>query len=79
MALEIYFVVHDKGMIVGKDIGIASFDDWGSIPQLLQPNLTTMALPHHAMGRWAMEYLIEQRTDIVHHSLPFNLIARDSF
>lgn len=79
MALEIYFVVHDKGMIVGKDIGIASFDDWGSIPQLLQPNLTTMALPHHAMGRWAMEYLIEQRTDIVHHSLPFKLIARDSF
>ncbi|HEA15585.1 MAG: LacI family DNA-binding transcriptional regulator [Pseudoalteromonas prydzensis] len=79
MAMEIYFVVHDKGMTIGKDIGIASFDDWGSIPELLQPNLTTMALPHHEMGRWAMEYLIEQRTDIVHHHLPFKLIQRDSF
>ncbi|MBB1339435.1 LacI family DNA-binding transcriptional regulator [Pseudoalteromonas sp. SR44-2] len=79
MAIEIYFVVHDKGMIIGEDIGIASFDNWGSIPELLQPNLTTMALPHHEMGRWAMEYLIACRTDIVHQHLPFKLIKRDSF
>ena len=79
MAIEIYFIVHDKGMEIGKDIGIASFDNWGDIPELLKPTLTTMALPHYAMGKWAMEYLIDQRSDIVHHHLPFELISRNSF
>ncbi|MCG9710588.1 MULTISPECIES: LacI family DNA-binding transcriptional regulator [Gammaproteobacteria] len=79
MAIEIYFIVHDKGMQIGKDIGIASFDNWGDIPELLKPTLTTMALPHYAMGKWAMEYLINQRSDIVHHHLPFELVSRNSF
>lgn len=79
MAMEIYFVAHEKNMVIGDDIGIASFDNWGSIPELLQPNLTTMALPHLQMGRWAMEYLIDLRVDLVHQHLPFKLIKRDSF
>jgi len=79
MAIEIYFIVHDKGMEIGKDIGIASFDNWGDIPELLKPTLTTMALPHYAMGKWAMEYLINERNDIVHHHLPFELVNRNSF
>ncbi|GAC13721.1 LacI family DNA-binding transcriptional regulator [Aliiglaciecola lipolytica] len=79
IAVEAYFVLQSMGLQVGKDIGIASFDDWDTIPTLLQPALSTMALPHFEMGAWALEYLLNGREDKVHEKLPFTLVKRGSY
>lgn len=79
MAVEVYFVAQSLGLQVGKDIGIGSFDDWDIIPKLLQPTLTTMALPHYEMGQWAFNYLQDGRTDVVKEFAEFKLIERESF
>lgn len=79
MAVEVYFVAQEQGFQVGKNLGIGSFDDWDTIPGLLQPGLTTMALPHYEMGQWAFHYLTDERTDIVSERAPFRLITRQSF
>lgn len=79
MAVEVYFVIQEMGLHVGKDIGIASFDDWDVIPSLLRPALSTMALPHLEMGAWAIQYLLDGRTDKALEKLPFNLIRRNSY
>lgn len=79
MAVEVYFVVQSLGLQVGKDIGIGSFDDWDIIPSLLQPGLTTMALPHFEMGKWAFNYLLTERTDKTRETARFSLVSRQSF
>ena len=78
-AVEVYFVAQALGLQVGKDIGIGSFDDWDIIPSLVQPGLTTMALPHYEMGQWAFNYLLEERTDKVKEAARFTLVSRHSF
>lgn len=79
MAVEVYFVAQALGLQVGKDIGIGSFDDWDIIPSLVQPGLTTMALPHYEMGQWAFNYLLEERKDKERKKARFTLINRQSF
>ncbi|GGW81813.1 LacI family DNA-binding transcriptional regulator [Alteromonas halophila] len=79
IAVEVYFVVQALGLQVGKDIGIGSFDDWDIIPSLVQPGLTTMALPHYEMGQWAFNYLLEERTDKAKETAQFTLVSRQSF
>ena len=79
MAMEVYFVVQSLGLQVGKDIGIGSLDDWDIIPSLLQPGLTTMALPHYEMGKWAFNYLLTERTDKTRETARFSLVSRQSF
>lgn len=78
MAVEVYFVAQALGLEVGKDIGIGSFDDWDIIPSLVQPGLTTMALPHYEMGQWAFNYLLEGRTDMAKETARFTLVNRQS-
>lgn len=79
IAVEVYFVAQALGLQVGKDIGIASFDDWDIIPTLLQPGLTTMALPHYDMGQWAFNYLLDERSDKIKETARFSLVSRQSF
>lgn len=79
MAVEVYFVVQALGLTVGKDIGIGSFDDWDTIPGLLQPELSTMALPHYEMGQWAFNYLLSGQTEKTTQMAPFTLISRHSY
>ena len=63
---------------VSKDIGIASFDDWDTIPTLLQSALSSMTPPHFEMSTWAIKYQLNERIDIVHERLPFTLVKRGS-
>ena len=79
MAVEVYFVMQAMGYKVKQDIGIGSFDNWENTPELLQPMLTTMGLPHYKMGQWAMNYLLAGRNDIIKHKEQFKLIERESF
>lgn len=57
-AINLYFAIERLGFKVGKDIGVASFDNWHDIPEILDPQLSTMALPYYEMGRLAVSQLL---------------------
>lgn len=59
MAMNVYFELGELGLKVGRDIAVASFDNFDPIASLLQPGLSTMELPYYAMGRAAMTLAIE--------------------
>ena len=59
LAMNVYFVLADLGLKVGRDIAVASFDNLSPIADLLQPGLSTMELPYYEMGRLAMNMAID--------------------
>jgi Transcriptional regulators len=59
LAMNVYFVLAELGLKVGKDIAVASFDNLDPIAGLLQPGLSTMELPYYEMGRAAMNLAID--------------------
>ncbi len=61
-AINLYFEIERLGLTVGKDIGVASFDNWHDIPEILDPQLSTMALPYYEMGRLAISKLLSLKT-----------------
>ncbi|MCU4677018.1 LacI family DNA-binding transcriptional regulator [Catenovulum sp. 2E275] len=81
-AIKVYFVIERLGLTVGKDIGVASFDNWHDIPEILEPGLSTMALPYYEMGRLAVSRLlseIKKPGDISEYKMPCLLCDRASF
>lgn len=54
LAMNVYFTLADLGLKVGRDVGVASFDNLHPIAKMLQPGLSTMALPYYEMGAAAM-------------------------
>lgn len=58
MAMGAYQAVADLDLQVGRDISIVGFDNQELISENLRPGLTTVALPHEEMGRWAVETLM---------------------
>jgi len=58
MAMGAYFAFAERGLAVPDDVSVIGFDDQHYIADALRPSLTTMALPHAAMGRWAIEQLL---------------------
>jgi len=47
-------------------VAIIGFDNLEVTAANLRPPLTTMELPHYAMGQWAVQYLFDH-TDGPHH------------
>lgn len=79
VALEVYGALHRLGLAIPSDAAVASFDNQADIARRLDPPLTTMALPHRAMGRRAAEILagmVPVRERI--QRIPFRLIERSS-
>jgi LacI family transcriptional regulator, galactose operon repressor len=58
MAMGAYRAIRHGGLRVPDDISVIGFDNQDQIAPWLDPPLTTMQLPHEAMGRWAVEYLV---------------------
>ena len=58
MAMGAYFAFTERGLNVPDDVSVVGFDDQHYIADALRPALTTMALPHAAMGRWAIDQLL---------------------
>lgn len=58
MAMGAYQAVAELGLVVGRDVSIVGFDNQELIAANLRPGLTTLALPHYGMGRWAVEQLL---------------------
>lgn len=58
LAFGAYNAVAEAGLSIPEDVSIVSFDD-DPIATWLRPGLTTAALPHEAMGRLAVELLLD--------------------
>ncbi|MHC6591412.1 LacI family DNA-binding transcriptional regulator [Arthrobacter sp. C152] len=59
MAMGAYRAAAERGLSIPADLSIVGFDDQELIAANLYPGLTTVALPHYAMGAWAAEKLID--------------------
>ena len=60
IAMGAYEAVKGLGLSIPTDVAIVGFDNQEIIAGHLRPGLTTVALPYYEMGRWAVEYLIDQ-------------------
>jgi LacI family transcriptional regulator len=61
MAVGAYSVAHARQLDMPKDLSIFGFDDQQLVASELDPPLSTVALPHYEMGRWAMEVALGSR------------------
>jgi len=57
MAIGCYGALRDLRLRIPQDVSVVGFDD-DTTARYLSPPLTTMMLPHEAMGRWAVERLL---------------------
>jgi LacI family transcriptional regulator len=83
IALGAYQAVADRNLEVPADAAVVGFDDHDLIAPCLRPGLSTFALPHYDMGRWAVEHLLDlfdgSNTDSpVQHRMPCPYVARES-
>lgn len=77
-AMQLYLALAGRGLGVGRDLAVASFDDQRPISTFLTPGLTTMRLPHLEMGRQAMHCLLAGSREATTVRLPFVRIERES-
>jgi LacI family transcriptional regulator len=61
LAFGAYQALSEHGLSVPKDVAMVSFDN-DELAAYLRPGLTTIALPHEAMGRRAVELLLDGKT-----------------
>jgi LacI family transcriptional regulator len=83
MAMGAYEVAAARGLRIPEDLSIVGFDDQPEIAAALLPGLTTVALPHHEMGTWAVEALLGRPPPAsgdaaVERRMPCPLIRRQS-
>jgi len=69
-AMGAYDALRKLGLRVPQDVAIVGFDNQEIIAANLHPGLTTMQLPHYAMGAWAVNYLLEEAQAAPSPSLP---------
>lgn len=59
MALGAYNALRELNLVIPDDVAIVGFDNQELIAADISPPLTTLALPHHEMGQWAVQHLLE--------------------
>lgn len=59
MAMGAYDALRKLNLTIPDDVAVVGFDDQEIIAAYLYPPLTTMALPHYEMGKWAVSYLLD--------------------
>lgn len=57
MAMGAYDALRKLGKAIPQDVAVMGFDNQEVIAANLHPGLSTMQLPHYAMGQWAVNYL----------------------
>jgi DNA-binding LacI/PurR family transcriptional regulator len=59
MAVGAYRGLRHRGCAVPHDVSVVGFDDQEFVAAYAEPPLTTVALPHYAMGEWAARTLVD--------------------
>jgi LacI family transcriptional regulator len=82
-AMGAYDALRDMHLTVPRDVAIVGFDNQELIAAHLRPSLTTMQLPHYAMGAWAVNYLLRSPgeafpAEAPQTQLPCPLVSRQS-
>lgn len=57
MAMGLYQRAAQRGLRVPEDLSVVGVDNLELVAGALLPGLTTIALPHYEMGRWAIDQL----------------------
>jgi LacI family transcriptional regulator len=82
MAMGAYDAIKQLGLSIPDDVAIVGFDNLEVIAAHLRPQLTTIELPHYAMGRWAVQYLFDHpdgsHLDSIQQTIACPLIERAS-
>jgi LacI family transcriptional regulator len=83
MAAGGYRAAAEHGLAIPKDLSVVGFDDQQAVAESLWPGLTTAALPHFAMGEWAVSTLLNTVEQTEHDepggvTLPCALVRRAS-
>jgi DNA-binding LacI/PurR family transcriptional regulator len=80
MAMGAYAAAHQRGLSVPDDLSVVGYDDQQLVAAELDPPLTTVALPHYEMGRWAMEVALGLREadPAAPHLMPCPIVRRAS-
>ncbi len=80
MAMGAYAAAHHRGLSVPGDLSVVGYDDQQLVAAELDPPLTTIALPHYEMGRWAMEVALglRQADPAAPYLMPCPVIRRAS-
>ena len=60
VAVGAYRGLTRQGLAVPDDVSVVGFDDQEFVADYADPPLTTVALPHYAMGQWAARALVER-------------------
>jgi LacI family transcriptional regulator len=77
IAVGAYQAVAEAGKRVADDVSVVSFDD-DEIAAALHPGLTTIAIPHEAMGATAIEILTAARQPTDDVLIPMRIMDRGS-
>ena len=86
IAMGAYQALLDRKLRIPEDTAVVGFDDHELIAPWLRPGLSTVALPHYEMGRWAVEHLLDLiegsntdgRRPVVQHRMHCPYVARES-
>jgi LacI family transcriptional regulator len=82
MAMGTYEALKERGLRIPEDVAVVGFDNQELIAAQLRPALSTIALPHYEMGRWTVNYLIEQaqhdEINLVQHTITCPYVGRES-
>jgi LacI family transcriptional regulator len=82
MAVGAYRGLRHRGCVVPDDMSVIGFDDQEFVAAYAEPPLTTVALPHYAMGEWAASTLLDLITGgpapTGVYAMPCELVRRGS-
>lgn len=81
MAAGAYSAAHRRSLRIPQDLSVIGYDDQQLVAGEQDPPLTTIALPHTEMGRWATQVALGVRQyhpDESPYLMPCPIIRRDS-
>ncbi len=78
IAMGVYEALKSHGLKIPEDVAVIGFDNQEVIAENLRPPLSTMALPHYEMGRWAVERLLSEARDPIKHVVTCPFVERKS-
>ncbi|HZX01440.1 MAG TPA: LacI family DNA-binding transcriptional regulator [Kribbella sp.] len=83
LAMGFYQVAQQLGLEIPRDLSVVGFDNHQFIADSILPGLTTIQLPHRAMGEWAAEQAIARSRGTagpapVHRLMPCPIVERSS-